>query len=145
MIVVDTSVWVSAHQSEDAHFSESSPWYEFWTIRELELHFPLLVIPEIAGVLSRKGIPPADAAKSIGNIVGSRTIALHELDLTNALLAARVSANNANPGNLSGKQAALSCTGVPSSRRTLLVPITDFSFLRFRLRRTNHSIAGWKA
>jgi predicted nucleic acid-binding protein len=98
VIVVDTSVWVSAHQSEDVHFSESLSWYEFWTVRELELHFPLLVVPEIAGVLSRKGIPPADVAKSIGDLVGSRTSLLHELDLTNSLLAARVSASTGLKG-----------------------------------------------
>lgn len=91
MIVVDTSVWVSAHLSEDAHFSNSFRWYEFWIVRKRDLHFPMLVIPEIAGVLSRKGIAPADIAKSIGDIVGSRNISLHELDLTNSLLAARVS------------------------------------------------------
>ncbi len=91
MIVVDTSVWVSAQLAEDVNFQESSAWYQMWGVRSLPMHFPTLLIPEFSAVLARRGVVPAEVANAVGNIVGRQTIALHELDVTSSLLAARVS------------------------------------------------------
>lgn len=92
MIVVDTSVWVGTLIERDVHFAESAAWLDFCILRGVNIHFPSLVVPELAGVLARSGMLPSETAGEISKIVRHSTIRLHSLDLTNSLLAARVSA-----------------------------------------------------
>lgn len=90
MIVVDTSVWVSTLIERDVHHTESSAWLDRCIVRNVKLHFPLLILPEIAGVLARSGMSPVETAGEISKIVNRATIDLHPLDFTNSLLAARL-------------------------------------------------------
>lgn len=98
MIVVDTSVWVGTLLERDAHYAESSAWLDHCILRSLNFHFPLLILPEVAGVLARSGMPPVDTAGEISKIVNRSTIRLHPLDFTNSLLAARVSTSTGLKG-----------------------------------------------
>jgi predicted nucleic acid-binding protein len=65
-------------------------WLEHCIAHSLQIHFPLLIIPELAGVLSRSGISTVEIADEIDKIVQRSTIHLHGLDFTHSLLAARV-------------------------------------------------------
>jgi predicted nucleic acid-binding protein len=90
MIVVDTSVWVGTLIERDVHYTESSAWLDHCILRNVNIHFPLLIFPELAGVLARSGMSPVETAGEISKIVNRSTIDLHPLDFTNSLLAARV-------------------------------------------------------
>ena len=92
MIVVDTSVWVSTLIERDVHHTESSAWLDYCIVRNVNIHFPLLIVPELAGVLARSGIPPVDTAGEMSKMANRSTIRLHPLDVSNSLLAARVAA-----------------------------------------------------
>jgi predicted nucleic acid-binding protein len=90
VIVVDTSVLIGSLLATDAHYEESSAWGRFWFIRSYDAHFPMLILPELAGVLTRGGTPPQRVANAVAAIVERPTLHLHDQDLTNSLLAARV-------------------------------------------------------
>lgn len=90
MIVVDTSVLIGSLLATDAHFEESSAWGRYWFDRSYDAHFPMLILPELAGVLARSGTPIQRVVAAIAAIVERSTLHLHEQDLINSLLAARV-------------------------------------------------------
>jgi predicted nucleic acid-binding protein len=74
MIIVDTSVWVGTLIERDAHYAESSAWLDFCILRNVNLHFPLLIFPELAGVLARSGMSPVDTAGEISKIANRSMI-----------------------------------------------------------------------
>jgi predicted nucleic acid-binding protein len=98
VIVVDTSVWVSALLEGDAHFPQSATWYQVYTSGNQRIHFPMLVIPELAGALARSGAQVVVIAEEINRIAQLPTVHLHDLDFTNSLLAARVSSSTGMKG-----------------------------------------------
>jgi predicted nucleic acid-binding protein len=98
MIIVDTSVWVGTLIERDAHYAESSAWLDYCILRNVNLHFPLLIFPELAGVLARSGMSPVDTAGEISKIANRSMIRLHPLDFSSSLLAARVASTSGLKG-----------------------------------------------
>jgi predicted nucleic acid-binding protein len=90
MIVVDTSVLIGSLVTTDANYQASAEWSRFWFDRKYDAHFPMLVLPELAGVLTRGGTPTLDVVNAVSAIVERPTLHLHDQDLINSLLAARV-------------------------------------------------------
>jgi predicted nucleic acid-binding protein len=90
VIVVDKSVLIGSLLTTDAHFQESAEWGRRWFERNYDAHFPMLVLPELAGVLTRSGTPTQRVVNAVAAIVDRPTLHLHEQDFTNSLLAARV-------------------------------------------------------
>lgn len=90
LIVVDTSVWIGTLLERDVHFAESVAWLDYCILRNVNIHFPLLIFPELAGVLARSGMSPVDTAGEISKIANHSAIHLHPSDLSSSLLAARV-------------------------------------------------------
>jgi predicted nucleic acid-binding protein len=54
LLVVDASVWVARLISDDAHHATTSEWLAAFTRSEGQLISPSLMLPEIAGAVSRR-------------------------------------------------------------------------------------------
>jgi predicted nucleic acid-binding protein len=93
VIVVDTSVWVGTLLATDASFAESSAWYAFWFARGHEIHFPNLILAELAGVLSRRGTPISAVSDLVNELIVRPAIHLHVPEQPLALLAADIASN----------------------------------------------------
>ena len=98
MTVIDTSVWIGTLLTGDAHFAESSAWFATQVAENQGFHIPMLIIPELAGVLAQNGVSGPDIAEAAREIIEARTVHLHELALQSTLLATRIAASTGMKG-----------------------------------------------
>jgi predicted nucleic acid-binding protein len=59
VIVVDASVWVSRLIATDTHHDPSRVWMEDAAARDEQFVAPVILLPEVAGALSRRAADPA--------------------------------------------------------------------------------------
>lgn len=69
MIVIDASVWVSRYVTGDIHHAASRDWIEHYLERGLLVSSPALLLPEVAGAISRRVGDPDLARRAIGLLV----------------------------------------------------------------------------
>jgi predicted nucleic acid-binding protein len=98
VIVVDTSVWVGVLLESDLHHQLSRSWYAGWSIEELPVHLPTLLLAELAGVLRRRGTPSFDIAEILEEIVEREAVDLHSLDRQAARSASTIAATTGLKG-----------------------------------------------
>lgn len=79
-VVVDASVWVSRLVPEDVHHEASRRWFDAYTASGGRLVGPVLLLPEIAGAISRRTGAPALAQQAVQQLQRLRTLRLVALD-----------------------------------------------------------------
>ncbi len=79
-VVVDASVWVSRLVPQDVHHEASRLWFESFTADGGRLVAPILLLPEIAGAISRRTGAPDLAHQAVRQLQRMRTLRLVALD-----------------------------------------------------------------
>ncbi len=79
-VVVDASVWVSCLVPQDVHHEASRLWFESFTADGGRLVAPILLLPEIAGAISRRTGAPDLAHQAVRQLQRLRTLRLVALD-----------------------------------------------------------------
>ena len=79
-VVVDASVWVSRLVPQEAHHEASRRWFESFTAEGGRLVAPVLLLPEIAGAISRRTGVPDLAHQAVQQLQRMRTLRLVALD-----------------------------------------------------------------
>ncbi len=79
-VVVDASVWVSRLVPQDVHHEASRRWLEAFTARGGQVVAPVLLLPEIAGAISRRTGVPDLARQAVQQLQRLRTLRLVALD-----------------------------------------------------------------
>ncbi len=79
-VVVDASVWVGRLVPQDAHHEASRRWFEAFTARGGRLVAPVLLLPEIAGAISRRTGAPDLARQAVQQLQRMRSLRLVALD-----------------------------------------------------------------
>jgi predicted nucleic acid-binding protein len=79
-VVVDASVWVSRLVPQDTHHAASRRWFESFTAEGGRLVAPILLLPEIAGAISRRTGAPDLAHQAVQSLQRMRTLRLVALD-----------------------------------------------------------------
>ncbi|MEX2228310.1 MAG: type II toxin-antitoxin system VapC family toxin [Dehalococcoidia bacterium] len=92
MFVVDASVWVSAVWRRDAKHAASESWIDAALERDLTLFEPTLLLPEVAGALSRRTSRPRLAASWLTRLSAIPAIGWRSLDEEEGDRAGRVAA-----------------------------------------------------
>ncbi len=80
MVVVDASVWVSRLVPQDGHHAASRQWLEVFTAEGGRVVAPVLLLPEIAGAISRRTGAPELAHQAVQQLQRMRTLRLVALD-----------------------------------------------------------------
>ena len=79
IVVVDASVWVSRLVPQDVHHESSRRWLENYTAQGGRLVAPVMLLPEIAGAISRRTGAPAladQATKQLQQLGSLRLVAV---------------------------------------------------------------------
>ncbi|MCL4394907.1 MAG: type II toxin-antitoxin system VapC family toxin [Chloroflexi bacterium] len=79
-VVVDASVWVSRLVLQDIHHQASRDWLEAFTACGGRVVAPALLLPEIAGAISRRTGAPELARQAVQQLQRLRTLRLIALD-----------------------------------------------------------------
>jgi predicted nucleic acid-binding protein len=79
-VVVDASVWVSRLVPQDVHHQASRLWLETFTARGGRVVAPALLLPEIAGAISRRTGAPELARRAVQQLLRLRTLRIVALD-----------------------------------------------------------------
>jgi predicted nucleic acid-binding protein len=90
MGVVDASVWVSRLVPQDKHHAASRLWLETFLAQEGRVAAPALLLPEIAGAISRRTGKPKLAHVAVGQLQRLTALRLVRLDRRLAESAARL-------------------------------------------------------
>ena len=80
IVVVDASVWVSRLVPQDAHHEARRRWFESFTADRGHVVAPVLLLPEIAGAISRRTSVPDLARQAVQHLQRMRTLRLVALD-----------------------------------------------------------------
>lgn len=92
-VVVDASVWVSRLVPQDVHHEASRKWFEAFTLGGGRVIAPVLLLPEIAGALSRRTGVPHLAHQAVAQLQRLRMLRLVALDRRLSLSASRLAAD----------------------------------------------------
>ncbi len=92
-VVVDASVWVSRLVPSDAHHQASRRWLEAFTERGGHVVAPVLLLPEIAGAVSRHTSSPDLARQAVQILQRLRSLRLVALDRALGLATSRLAAD----------------------------------------------------
>jgi len=79
-VVVDASVWVSRLVPQDVHHEASRRWFEAFTADCGRVVAPVLLLPEIAGAISRRTGAPDLARRAVQQLQRMRSLRLVALD-----------------------------------------------------------------
>ncbi len=79
-VVVDASVWVSRLVPQDMHHEASRHWFEAFTAGGGRVVAPVLLLPEIAGAISRRTGAPDLARRTVQQLPRLRMLRLVALD-----------------------------------------------------------------
>ncbi len=90
MVVMDASVWVSRLVPQDEHHAASREWLEAFLAHEGRVVAPALLLPEIAGAVSRRTGKPQLARAAVGQLQRLTALRLVRLDQRLAESAARL-------------------------------------------------------
>jgi predicted nucleic acid-binding protein len=92
-IVVDASVWISALISQDVNHHVSRRWRRAWLRDGGTFALPLLILPEVAGAVTRRTGQALLGDQSVATILVNPAVTLVPLDRQLAALAARHAAS----------------------------------------------------
>ena len=92
-VVVDASVWVSRLVPQDTHHEASRSWFEMFTASGGRLVAPVLLLPEIAGAISRRTGAPNLARQAVQQLLRLRSLRLVALDRRLGLAASQLAAD----------------------------------------------------
>ncbi len=92
-IVVDASVWVSRLVPQDVHYETSRRWLEDFTGHGGSILGPALVLPEIAGAISRRTGAPKLAHQAVKHLQRLRALRLVAVDRRLGQEASRLAAD----------------------------------------------------
>ena len=93
MVVVDASVWASRLVPQDVHHEASRRWFETFATDGGRLVAPVLLLPEIAGAISRRTGVPDLARQAVQQLQRMRTLRLVALDRRLGQAASRLAAD----------------------------------------------------
>jgi predicted nucleic acid-binding protein len=79
-VVVDASVWVSRLVPQDTHHAASRRWFEAFTARGGHVVAPVLLLPEIAGAISRRTGAPELARQAVQQLQRLHTLRIVAVD-----------------------------------------------------------------
>ena len=96
--VVDASVWVSRMVPGDVHHDRCQAWFEAQTAAGGLLVAPVLLLPEVAGAISRRTGRSGLAQRAVDLIQALPSLRLVSVDPTSARLAAQLAADYALRG-----------------------------------------------
>ena len=80
MFVVDASVWVARYVPTDAHHDPSFRWLQGLVDDMVPIYAPMLLLPELAGPVSRRMADPAEAVDAVEVLLELPTLHLEPLD-----------------------------------------------------------------
>lgn len=92
-IVVDASVWVSRLVPQDVHHDVSRRWIDGFTARGGRVVAPVLLLPEIAGSISRRTGAPELAHHAAKQVQRIRRLRLVSIDRRLGQAATRIAAD----------------------------------------------------
>ncbi len=93
IVVVDASVWVSRLVPQDVHHEASRRWLEQYTAQGGRVVAPALLLPEVAGAISRRTGEAALAHQAVRQLQRLSALRLISLDARLAQAAARLAAD----------------------------------------------------
>jgi len=97
-VVVDASVWVSRMVPGDVHHDRCRAWFEAQTIAGDLMVSPVLLLPEMAGAISRRTGRPRLAQHAVDLLQELSSVRLVSVDPTLAKAAAQLAADHALRG-----------------------------------------------
>jgi predicted nucleic acid-binding protein len=92
-IVVDASVWISALILQDVNHHVSRRWRRAWLRDGGTFALPLLILPEVAGAVTRRTGQALLGDQAVATILVNPAVTLVPLDRQRATLAARHAAS----------------------------------------------------
>lgn len=111
--VVDASVWVSRLVQGDTNHARCQAWFQTQTSDGSLLVAPALVLPEVAGAISRRTGQPTLAHRAVSVMQGLPALRLVSVDSSLAGLAAQLAADHALRGADAVYAATASQLGLP--------------------------------
>ena len=93
MYVIDASVWVSWFMPDDAHHALARQWIDGALERESEIFAPGILLPEVAGALSRITGDPEFATQMVARLVQTTNLRVIEHDARSYIAASELAAD----------------------------------------------------